>query len=1678
VSYCRNLLWQRTIIWKKIPRGGVASEQLSEPSVIPGERAFSDNIDKDWIAGQARKDNNSDLAIPTPDTSVIPSQRAFSLLNELSPLSLPDGNGLQSVIVGTDGGDIDLVTQGGPSSSATFSSTSANAYPLQVIAKFPTGATITDKKVEVILPMSLLWSTTGTGVVQLTDNLIGGNAGITNSTPWTGYGTTIQRGRVYSVKGTAQGSEVSALTLNLAFARNGAVWNQTLSDDSNKLKVIVSWKDNGTSQAEEVFLDSITLVNRNSELYWYGPPNNRNVLAGSSYTTSLNPAGFGGYFNSSEIGLNIAYTPASTNTAPAALPTITMANTNGWILSGGTGGNYLLKNYTPSTFPMINYLPLIVNLENEGISIEGTPQAGLRPGDKVTITTSKITVDAYDGISLETEGGISWTYTIIDDSEAVSITNPANWTRFVSRGSSAENLYSFSILNNGGDSKEKELTLNFSNAIGTVGVSPSLMYLPCQNGYEVTVIQYKLVGDSEFKTLNGSWTGDTSNKIRLTIEDFDLLTDTDYLKEIKYIIGSIPAFTSFSESGQLYGKWLNDSITTSTISATLHNTDGSLPDYTYASIGNTLDKNTAPVSGSYLGSQAVNAGSSLDFSFDYNINSGNLFMRKSGSISKPVFYIRNESGGTLDIDSIKITQLNGNINITEQCTITDMGIFSGAYVYKVDTSTVTSNGGKDATISSAPYEYDSSGNIVFDPTYSMRISYKINTVSSTLGGTYNYQNMLLLANEDATTVLSAGTAATKTNGTFGLNGVDTQPLIVSAWASTYTINPKLDAIVGSDGKQSNESEGAYANGVTLKADDTTDVNIRTSLINPSGTTVNGMDVLIPIPKKDESWGALMKGSKSTFDFDMVLKEAIANPDPSTFTIKYGTIAPTDNATFLQAASWETYNSLHAEDYNCIRIIGTNIAYNDVGADAAEKLANNTHPFVMTLEVPYDEDVPDGSLDSWASYYFEDLTISGTGVGSGVYQKWQQGSTISVTTAFGQLGGTIWLDTSLDGSYDATKETKLDPKDNWEVFAYLTSKFDTTSFVADPATYVADVNDKSKVSTYILEGSATSDSDGNYLMKLLNRGLGYTLVAVNQDTSSFRYTTTGSSASLPNMAFSEISLTDTTGLEPVTTYPAATLSGSIPGHHIFDPAKNPDSIGLYDIGLLPIPAYSYAVHYDSAGGTPFIILDQTAIWTDNNLLPTVTPERTGYTFARWDVTSGGAGTDVKNTHIYGSIASDDTNGTAIMLTARWRLNNYSVTYHLGGNSVTNPNDGKTSYTIEDANYTLCAPSRIGYTFGGWYTDAGLSNAATTPAITKGSTTGNLDFYAKWNIKKYSVTFTAGTGGSLSGQTAFTGIDHGTLWSAVGGTGITVPTPVPADSHYSFDKWTAALPSGTFSITGDSTYTASFKLDSHTLTYHGNGHTSGEAPSVVTRTHGGQAVIGDANTLSRNGYTFLGWAESAEAASATYVGGESLSLTDNMTLYAVWKQNEVVVEPPKEPPVVNDSTPEPITKTEVVEEPIEPESVNPAAQISPKEAMIAAAGAAGIPLLPGGIPLVAPNGIASWALLDLLLAIADVVFAIFYIIKASRRRKNEESDLYYEHDRDEEKSVKPLWLATSIILAVISVIIFVLTQDMSLPMVLADVWTIVLALIFAAELIASKLAFPRKDENEKDSSAMAY
>ncbi|MDE6398528.1 MAG: InlB B-repeat-containing protein, partial [Clostridiales bacterium] len=108
-----------------------------------------------------------------------------------------------------------------------------------------------------------------------------------------------------------------------------------------------------------------------------------------------------------------------------------------------------------------------------------------------------------------------------------------------------------------------------------------------------------------------------------------------------------------------------------------------------------------------------------------------------------------------------------------------------------------------------------------------------------------------------------------------------------------------------------------------------------------------------------------------------------------------------------------------------------------------------------------------------------------------------------------------------------------------------------------------------------------------------------------------------------------------------------------------------------------------------------------------------PTRDYYTFAGYETLDG-------DTYDMTQVSSDAE------IRAKWTARLYAITYVLDGgtNSDTNP----TAYTVESV-IALSAPTKEGYVFGGWYTDAEFSGDAVTQ-ITGEGTPSEITLYAKW------------------------------------------------------------------------------------------------------------------------------------------------------------------------------------------------------------------------------------------------------------------------------------------------------------------------------------------------------------
>jgi hypothetical protein len=153
--------------------------------------------------------------------------------------------------------------------------------------------------------------------------------------------------------------------------------------------------------------------------------------------------------------------------------------------------------------------------------------------------------------------------------------------------------------------------------------------------------------------------------------------------------------------------------------------------------------------------------------------------------------------------------------------------------------------------------------------------------------------------------------------------------------------------------------------------------------------------------------------------------------------------------------------------------------------------------------------------------------------------------------------------------------------------------------------------------------------------------------------------------------------------------------------------------------------------------------------------------------------------------------------------------------------------------------------------------------------------------------YIVKVNGASGGTVNGGTIY-----GDVYQA--GSSVTL-TAIP-NSGQQFVRWDyVAGGSGTASTANPYTFTvnqdvtlipvfSTLAAGSYTVTYVGNGNTSGTVPAVGT--FSGSTTIASAGTLAKEGYGFAGWNTNSNGSGTSYAAGATYSAGTNLTLYAIW------------------------------------------------------------------------------------------------------------------------------------------------------------------------------------------------
>ena len=270
-----------------------------------------------------------------------------------------------------------------------------------------------------------------------------------------------------------------------------------------------------------------------------------------------------------------------------------------------------------------------------------------------------------------------------------------------------------------------------------------------------------------------------------------------------------------------------------------------------------------------------------------------------------------------------------------------------------------------------------------------------------------------------------------------------------------------------------------------------------------------------------------------------------------------------------------------------------------------------------------------------------------------------------------------------------------------------------------------------------------------------------------------------------------------------------------------------------------------------------------------------------------------------------------------ISGKWQVNQFTITFENTGDTQI---ESITQDYLTDITIVLENPVWAGYKFAGW--DKNLP---------KKMPNWNTIITAQWTPNNYTVKYHANGGtGTMADQEFEYGVTE-----ALNTSTFTAP------SGKVFNGWnTKADGSGTYYPAGYSaskitaednaevTLYAQWKYPSsgsssskptYTVTFNANG---GVGEMYAQKFTSGKEKALTLNFFTKEGYTFAGWATSADGA-VVYTDGETIKVTKSMTLYAVWNADTPDVPETPDTPVVPDTP----TTPDKPEQPTEPETPAP-------------------------------------------------------------------------------------------------------------------------------------------------------
>ncbi|MBP3870050.1 MAG: InlB B-repeat-containing protein, partial [Faecalicoccus sp.] len=278
--------------------------------------------------------------------------------------------------------------------------------------------------------------------------------------------------------------------------------------------------------------------------------------------------------------------------------------------------------------------------------------------------------------------------------------------------------------------------------------------------------------------------------------------------------------------------------------------------------------------------------------------------------------------------------------------------------------------------------------------------------------------------------------------------------------------------------------------------------------------------------------------------------------------------------------------------------------------------------------------------------------------------------------------------------------------------------------------------------------------------------------------------------------------------------------------------------------------------------------------DKVTIPAETPTKDGYKFLGWatDPESG------KVTYTPGQeITAED-----MRLYAVWEQVAQDIQIRFDAHGGTGGPEAINAKKGDKVTIPAETPTKDGYKFLGWATDPESGKVTYTPG--QEITAEDMRLYAVWEQVAQDIQIRFDAHGGTGGPEAI---------NAKKGDKVTIPAETPTKDGYKFLGWATDPESGKVTYTPGQEITAEdmrlyavWEQIAQDIQIRFDAHGGTGGPSVINAKKGDKVTI-PAETPTKDGYKFLGWATDPESGKVTYTPGQEITAED-MRLYAVWEK----------------------------------------------------------------------------------------------------------------------------------------------------------------------------------------------